>query len=230
MRYLLCLLILITFSCKNHNTSKDILFIEKGDYWINCYEKLHISIGTIAFKEDKIYCSTHNDFGENIFYCLDIKSGRVSWANHVSNWAAYKPVVLNDIIYYVDYLGDRYGFDPTGNKIWYQRNDASQLNYSPTVSTYNPINHNLIVGDVIDSFHEFDRKTGDVYHDTLDSTEDKTMVLPAYNGKYIYLVLKGDSANKKHNIDKFWPLLVCRITKLVKYFGRNLTSIVMICI
>ncbi|MEN0055427.1 MAG: PQQ-binding-like beta-propeller repeat protein [Mucilaginibacter sp.] len=200
-------LLFLSFGCtQTIKKPEGPLFLNKGDSWVSHYDQLYINAITPVYKNDKLYCSTNAGYANERFYCFDLISGKVLWANEVSEHACYCPIVLDDVIYYVSCTGDRYAFNLSGKELWHNQKGPV---ISPTISTYNAINHNLIINDVVIEFHEYDKNTGDVYRSLVDSS-DKTTVLPAYFKNYVYNVIKSDSASVHHTIDKYWPTLVCK--------------------
>lgn len=181
---------------------------EKGDYWVNRYHDMHISSSTIVYKDNKLYCSTMNTSNNSeTFYCLDLESGKVLWKNKVSSHSSYPPIVLDDVIYYVSYLADRYAFDNSGKEIWHKNTDPQNLiagNF-----TFNAVNHDLIVSDIDNGFYQFDKVTGNLKPAPIIDGWKRTSFLPVYNSKYMYYMVSPDSTGISPNTGTGLQL-ICR--------------------
>jgi len=218
MKPLLILLFVVLYCSCNHNTNihriKKVL--KKGDDWVSNYDQLQINKATITFKNDRLYCSTIFNAGSNseFFYCFDLISGRVLWVNKVRTWADYHPIVLDDVIYYTTYLGDRYAYDFIGNQKWSKQ---GALGFSFKSQTYNTINHNLIMSDVINGFYEFDKKTGDKISFTApcDSCIAK-ITLPVFINKYMYFATYSDTIDRPGRKGIPYNSLICQ-----DYISKN---------
>jgi outer membrane protein assembly factor BamB len=159
-----------------------------GENWPSDFNNALLNGVTFFYKNDKLYGSTIGSGQPNYFYCFDLISGKVLWANEVSEHSSFNPIVLNDIIYYVTYTGQRYAYDTLGNELW-QRDFSNQRDVTISLSdiTFNPINHNLILTDVIGGFYELNKENGDkVFH---TEPSDSAMVVvhkPVFIGNNIY--------------------------------------------
>jgi len=215
------LIFLITFcyGC-NYGTNDKMTthkILEKGDYWVGCYNELNINEVSTAFRNNKLYCGTYG-FGiysdSTMFYCLDLLTGKVLSATNVSATADCNTIVLNDVVYYTTYLGDMYSFDTFGNQKWHNHVGP---NFSFKSQTYNTINHNLIVSDVLNGFYEFNKKTGAKVSFTspCDTCETETS-LPVFTDKYIYFANHVDTIERPHHTNIQYNALVCQDYKTRK--------------
>ena len=216
--------LMITIAC-NNNKSKvvSIKQFQKNEYWLEDFKNSNLSSVTFAYKNDKLYANTIEIASRlnNYFYCFDLQSGKVLWANEVSAHSSYRPIVLNDIIYYVTYTGDRYAFDTLGNELW-NRNFSNQrdVNLSLSGITFNPINHNLILTDVIGGFYEFDKKNGNkVSYITPSDSASLVLPKPVFIGNFIYYTNNCYKSIKKLPPKFPYNSIICQdyYTKKVKW-------------
>lgn len=208
MKYFLQLFLCILLTnCNDRSVEIEVVKpLQKNDYWIKNFKKSKLNTANFVYKNNKIYASTI-EFGnlQNYFYCFDLITGKVLWAQQVSNNASFNPIVLDDIIYYVTYVGDRYAFDILGNKIW-ERNfqNSPDVSLSLNGMTYNTLNHNLILTGIFDGIFEFNKVNGDKVNHIIPS--DSAMIKmpkPVFIDRNIYFANECYESLKKssHKIE-----------------------------
>lgn len=220
----LIIIFMLSVTCSN-NTNKKVKTkqFKKNDYWLADFNNSGLSTGTFVYKNDKLYGNTIEiaSMLDNYFYCFDLLTGKVLWAKEVSGHSSYNPIVLDDIIYYVTYTGDRYAYDTLGNELW-QRNFSNQPDVELSLKdiTFNPINHNLIVTNVLGGFYELDKKNGNKVSCTIPS--DSAMIdlpKPVFSGNNIYYTNKCHSSDKKLPPLFNYNSIICQdyFTKKIKW-------------
>lgn len=146
------LFLIAVFGNCQKNVPLDITY-KKGDFWVSDFR--NNSFPGKAFADDKIYCSGLRTDSSNLFYCLNLTTGKVDWVTPVTSWAAQPPVIARDLIYYCGYLGDIYKLDKHGNEIW-----KTQLNGSYGGHRIDPVNNDLLVDVVMEGYARISFATG----------------------------------------------------------------------
>jgi outer membrane protein assembly factor BamB len=187
---------------------------------VDSYNKMGISSNTTVYKNGKLYCSTSNFLKDtDYFYCLDLVSGKVLWVNKVNAQASKKPIILNDVIYYITYLGDSYAYDTLGNKIWQNNFPHSLKDF-----TFNPINHNLFESDVLLGFYEYDKTNGKQINFTRPcDTCIVWMTLPVFIDHNMYFAVSDSSNEAKAKPEIPFNSVICQDYTTKKLFGQNHT-------
>lgn len=226
MKYIFYLILIFSVVCCSERKDKFVkkkIPLKKGDFWVDSFNNLGLSRSNLVFKDNKLYGNTLSfEFdAQEYFYCLDLITGKVVWANKISDWASFQPLILNDIIYYVTFTGNRYAFDTLGNELWF-RNSQNTPNEFGSYSghTFNPINNNLYLTNVFGGIHEFNKKNGDF----INNTEPTDCILiktsfPVFIDNYMYYVT--ECKNPEPIVKSIIPhnSLVCQdyFTKAIKW-------------
>lgn len=180
------------------------------DEWPGKLNKL--SKPSMISKNNRLYAGTINmgNSTSEHFYCFDLLNGKVLWEHEVSGYATFHPIVLDDVIYFVTYTGERYAFDTTGRLRWYKNFQNSKVSFSFKERTFNPVNHNLILSDVIGGFYEFDKHTGEKLSYTAPCDSCTTeMTLPVFIGNIVYFANTCDPRYNKPENNIPFNSLVC---------------------
>lgn len=159
---LFSLLLLLLISCLHCCSPPVSLDFKKGDNWVEVLPvaaEQHPSGEQHEFqdfdvRDKKLYTSTTRMAQPNFFYCFNLQTGKVDWVNPIDNPCPFPPLVLNDIIYAITYVGRIYAFDLEGKLLWQLKGELFH-SYS-----FNPLNHNLFISSMTDGILEYDRLTG----------------------------------------------------------------------
>jgi outer membrane protein assembly factor BamB len=211
---------LLLFTGCTDDSPPHILY-KKGDYWIDNFR--NNSLPSKAFADGRIYCSNIEISSglPNLFYCLNLVTGKVDWAAKVDNWACVPPVIADTVIYYSSFVGDIYRFDKNGNQVWQTRLDGSFAGHC-----INPYNNNLFVKTVTGGVVEFDIKNGAVVNRYGGNTLGITQPV-FWDNKMFLAGLNSDSAGMTTE-----DYLCCFDTKTrkklwEKYVGKYVRNIFM---
>lgn len=153
MRLLSTILFLLTLvSCNSGPEIPDIVY-KQGDIWVDNFRNNNFPAKVV--KDDRLYCSSLAVGGINFLYCLNLKTGRVDWATEVDNWASAQPIITDNFIYFISFVGDIYKFDKHGKPQWKTKLEGSFSDF-----TINPNTNNLFVQTVDNGVVEYEFNSG----------------------------------------------------------------------
>jgi outer membrane protein assembly factor BamB len=165
----------------------------KGDLWVSNFRDWRFPATTLI--NDKLYCSTLElqDPSTNLFYCLDLKTGKVDWAVPIVDWASSPPIVGDSFIYFTTFTGKRiYKFDKEGNILWEKKGESVFNGY-----TLNPLNNNLIYHSLTDGSYELAFKDGALVNHFAKTSMASSA--PVFYGQYMVQAgVKEDTTITRH--------------------------------